>query len=46
MTVLAQDVAAETSVIRLAASGDRVAFSRIVAAYRGDMVRVAFVVSL
>ena len=45
MAVLAQDAATETSTIRLAAAGDRVAFARIVAAYHADMIRVAFVVS-
>lgn len=34
-----------TSTIRLAAAGDTVAFARIVAAYHGDMTRVAYVVS-
>jgi RNA polymerase sigma-70 factor (ECF subfamily) len=34
-----------TSTIRLAADGDTVAFARIVAAFHGDMTRVAFVVS-
>ncbi len=33
-----------TSMIRLAAAGDTVAFARLVAAYHRDMVRVAFVV--
>lgn len=34
-----------TSTIRQAAAGDTVAFARIVAAYHGDMTRVAYVVS-
>ena len=34
-----------TSTIRQAAAGDAVAFTRIVAAYHGDMTRVAYVVS-
>lgn len=34
-----------TTTVRLAAAGDTVAFARIVAAYHGDMVRVAYVVS-
>ncbi len=34
-----------TSTVRLAAAGDTVAFARIVAAYHGDMVRVAYVVA-
>ena len=34
-----------TTTIRLAAAGDTVAFARIVAAYHGDMTRVAYVVS-
>ncbi len=33
-----------TSMVRLAAAGDTVAFARLVAAYHRDMVRVAFVV--
>jgi RNA polymerase sigma-70 factor (ECF subfamily) len=45
MTVLARDVAADSSLVRLAAAGDRVAFTRLVAAYHADMVRVAYVVS-
>lgn len=45
MTVLAREAAADPSVIRLAAAGDRVAFTRLVAAYHGDMVRVAYVVA-
>ncbi|OGO55007.1 MAG: hypothetical protein A2V85_10100 [Chloroflexi bacterium RBG_16_72_14] len=34
-----------TSEVRMAATGDSVAFARIVAAYHADMVRVAYVVS-
>ena len=34
-----------TTTVRLAAAGDTVAFARIVAAYHGDMIRVAYVVS-
>ncbi|MCU0478198.1 MAG: sigma-70 family RNA polymerase sigma factor [Chloroflexi bacterium] len=34
-----------TTTIRLAAAGDTVAFARIVAAFHGDMTRVAYVVS-
>jgi RNA polymerase sigma-70 factor (ECF subfamily) len=45
MTGLARDAAMATSTIRLAAAGDAVAFARIVAAYHGDMTRVAYVVS-
>jgi RNA polymerase sigma-70 factor (ECF subfamily) len=42
MNSLAPDMAIATTV-RLAAAGDEVAFSRIVAAHRAEMVRVAFV---
>jgi RNA polymerase sigma-70 factor (ECF subfamily) len=45
MTVLARDVATDSSLVRLAAAGDRVAFTRLVAAYHADMVRVAYFVS-
>jgi RNA polymerase sigma-70 factor (ECF subfamily) len=45
MTGLARDTAMATTTVRLAAAGDTVAFARIVAAYHGDMVRVAYVVS-
>jgi RNA polymerase sigma-70 factor (ECF subfamily) len=45
MTGLARDAAMATSTIRLAAAGDTVAFARIVAAYHGDLTRVAYVVS-
>ena len=45
MTGLARDAATATSTIRQAAAGDTVAFARIVAAYHGDMTRVAYVVS-
>jgi RNA polymerase sigma-70 factor (ECF subfamily) len=45
MTGLARDAAMAASTIRLAADGDTVAFARIVAAYHGDMTRVAFVVA-
>ena len=43
MSGLASDVAIATTV-ELAAAGDEVAFARIVAAHRAEMVRVAFVV--
>jgi RNA polymerase sigma-70 factor, ECF subfamily len=43
MSSLAPD-AAITTTVRLAAAGDEVAFARIVAAHRAEMVRVAFVV--
>ena len=43
MSSLAPDVAIATTV-QLAAAGDEVAFARIVAAHRAEMVRVAFVV--
>jgi RNA polymerase sigma-70 factor (ECF subfamily) len=43
MSSLAPDVAMATTV-QLAAAGDEVAFARIVAAHRAEMVRVAFVV--
>jgi RNA polymerase sigma factor (sigma-70 family) len=43
MSSLAPDVAIATTV-QLAAAGDDVAFARIVAAHRAEMVRVAFVV--
>jgi len=45
MTGLARDAAMATTTVRLAAAGDAVAFARIVAAYHGDMTRVAYVVS-
>jgi RNA polymerase sigma-70 factor (ECF subfamily) len=45
MTVIALDGPTNGSTVRLAAAGDRAAFSRIVAAYHGDMVRVAYVVA-
>ena len=44
MSSLAPDAAIATTV-QLAAAGDEVAFARIVAAHRAEMVRVAFVVS-
>ena len=44
MSSLAPD-AAIASTVQLAAAGDEVAFARIVAAHRADMVRVAYVVS-
>jgi RNA polymerase sigma-70 factor, ECF subfamily len=44
MEGLARDVAMAVSIVRQAASGDAVAFARIVAAYHADMVRVAYVV--
>jgi RNA polymerase sigma-70 factor (ECF subfamily) len=43
MNSLAPD-AAITSTVQLAAAGDEVAFARIVAAHRAEMVRVAFVI--
>src|SRR5512141_1423249 len=43
MSSLAPDAAIATTV-QLAAAGDEVAFARIVAAHRAEMVRVAFVV--
>lgn len=43
MSSLAPDVAIATTV-QLAAAGDEVAFARIVAAHRAEMVRVAYVV--
>ncbi|OGO57197.1 MAG: hypothetical protein A2V85_06040 [Chloroflexi bacterium RBG_16_72_14] len=45
MEVIARDAATATSIVRLAAAGDTVAFARIVAAYHADMIRVAYVVS-
>jgi RNA polymerase sigma-70 factor (ECF subfamily) len=45
MDVIARDAATATSIVRLAAAGDTVAFARIVAAYHVDMIRVAYVVS-
>ena len=44
MSSLAPDVAI-ASTVELAAAGDEVAFARIVAAHRTEMVRVAYVVS-
>jgi RNA polymerase sigma-70 factor (ECF subfamily) len=44
MSSLAPDVAI-ASTVQLAAAGDEVAFARIVAAHRPEMVRVAYVVS-
>jgi RNA polymerase sigma-70 factor, ECF subfamily len=44
MSSLAPDAAIATTV-ELAAAGDEVAFARIVAAHRAEMVRVAYVVS-
>ena len=44
MGSLAPDVAI-ASTVQLAAAGDEVAFARIVAARRAEMVRVAYVVS-
>jgi RNA polymerase sigma-70 factor, ECF subfamily len=44
MSSLAPD-AAIASTVQLAAAGDEVAFARIVAAHRAEMVRVAYVVS-
>jgi len=43
MSSLAPDVAIATTV-QLAAAGDEVAFARIVAAHRAEMVRVAYIV--
>lgn len=43
MSSLAPDVAI-ASTVQLAAAGDEVAFARIVAAHRADMVRVSYVV--
>jgi RNA polymerase sigma-70 factor (ECF subfamily) len=43
MSSLAPDVAI-TSTVQLAAAGDEVAFARIVAAHRAEMVRVSYVV--
>jgi RNA polymerase sigma-70 factor (ECF subfamily) len=43
MSSLAPDVAV-ASTVQLAAAGDEVAFARIVAAHRAEMVRVAYVV--
>jgi RNA polymerase sigma factor (sigma-70 family) len=45
MDGFARDVAMAGSIVERAATGDAVAFARIVAAYHADMVRVAFVVS-
>jgi len=45
MAGLVHDVASLAATIEQAAAGDRIAFSRIVAAYHADMVRVAFVVA-
>ena len=45
MAGLAPDVAALAATVEQAAAGDRIAFSRIVAAYHGEMIRVAFVVA-
>ncbi len=45
MTGIARDAAATSSLVELAATGDTMAFARIVAAYHADLVRVAFVVS-
>lgn len=45
MTGIARDAVLASSIVELAASGDTVAFARIVAAYHADLVRVAFVVS-
>ena len=45
MEVIARDVSTAASIVRLAAAGDTVAFTRIVAAYHADMIRVAYVVS-
>jgi RNA polymerase sigma-70 factor (ECF subfamily) len=44
MTGIAQE-RMQSSAIALAAAGDRTAFARIVSAYHGDMVRVAYVVA-
>jgi len=44
MSSVAPDVAI-ASTVQLAAAGDEVAFARIVAAHRAEMVRVAYVVS-
>jgi RNA polymerase sigma-70 factor, ECF subfamily len=44
MSSLAPDVAI-ASTVQLAAAGDEVAFARIVAAHRAEMVRVAYVVT-
>ncbi len=45
MAGYAREAALADSTIRLAATGDTVAFARIVAAFHGDMSRVAYVVS-
>lgn len=45
MEVIARDVATATSIVKLAAAGDAIAFARIVAVYHADLIRVAFVVS-
>jgi len=45
MAGLTRDIAMLGSAVEQAAAGDRVAFSQIVSAYHGDMVRVAFVVA-
>jgi RNA polymerase sigma-70 factor (ECF subfamily) len=45
MAGYAREVALADSTIRLAATGDTVAFARIVAAFHGDMSRVAYVVA-
>ena len=42
--IAAQDVAAIDATVRLAAQGDRVAFSRLVAEHHASMSRVAFVI--
>jgi RNA polymerase sigma factor (sigma-70 family) len=45
MAGLAPDVATLAATVERAAAGDRIAFGRIVAAYHGEMIRVAFVVA-
>jgi RNA polymerase sigma factor (sigma-70 family) len=45
MAGLTQDTIGWTAVVEQAATGDTVAFERIVAAYHADMIRVAFVVT-
>jgi RNA polymerase sigma-70 factor (ECF subfamily) len=45
MDGMARDATMAMSIVQLAAAGDTVAFTRIVAAFHADMIRVAYVVS-
>ncbi len=45
MSGFATDIGALTTIVERAGAGDEVAFARLVAAYRLDLVRVAFVVT-